>query len=231
LKKIISLLASILLIIGAVYALLSTNGGFKDSNTGAKDVIDAPGSENPGESAAQPGEDTKPAATISPTATPKPGNSGTGPANTAQNEMRGVWISTVWNLDWPSKSGLNTGIQKQEFASLLDSAKKMGLNAVMVQVRPMADSIYPSSYFPWSQFLTGKQGENPGYDPLKYMIDETAKRGMKFYAWFNPYRISTSSEGFKALSPDNPALLHPEWVLACDKGAKWLNPGIPEVSR
>lgn len=143
--------------------------------------------------------------------------------------MRGVWISTVINLDWPSKTGLSASVQKQEFASLLDSARSMGMNAVMVQVRPMSDSFYPSSYFPWSQFLTGRQGGDPGYDPLKYMISEADNRGMKFYAWFNPFRVARSAQDYGNLSADNPAAVHPEWAVALNGGARWLNPGIPAV--
>ncbi|MDT2265068.1 family 10 glycosylhydrolase [Paenibacillus larvae] len=83
------------------------------------------------------------------------------------------------------------------------------MNAVVVQVRPMADAFYPSEYAPWSRYLTGTQG-NPGYDPLAFG-EEAHKRNLGFHAWFNPYRISTQSSLDK-LSADHPARQHPDWV-------------------
>ncbi|MNI77726.1 hypothetical protein D3C73_1340390 [compost metagenome] len=81
--------------------------------------------------------------------------------------MKGAWISTVFNLDWPSTSSAgNEAKQKQEFNTLLDKLQRTGFNAVFVQVRPSGDSLYPSVLVPWSKVLTGTQGKNPGYDPL-----------------------------------------------------------------
>ena len=93
-------------------------------------------------------------------------------------EMRGVWIATVINIDWPSKPGLSSDQQKTEFIRILDKDKAMGMNAVFVQVRPSGDAFYPSQYDPWSEYLTGKQGQapQPYYDPLKFMVDEAHKR-------------------------------------------------------
>ena len=85
----------------------------------------------------------------------------------------------------------------------------MGMNAVVVQVRPMADAFYPSEYAPWSEYLTGTQGKSPGYDPLAFMVEEAHKRNLEFHAWFNPYRISTQSSLDK-LSANHPARQHPD---------------------
>ena len=105
-------------------------------------------------------------------------------------EFRGVWVATVDNIDFPSSKFLTTQQQKDEFIKLLDMHKRNGMNAVVVQIRPASDAFYPSQYEPWSEFLTGKQGQPPSpyYDPLKFMITETHKRGMEFHAWMNPYR-------------------------------------------
>ncbi|HEX4849433.1 MAG TPA: family 10 glycosylhydrolase, partial [Puia sp.] len=105
-------------------------------------------------------------------------------------EFRAVWIATVDNIDWPSKGNFNSELQKAEFIRQLDMHKKNGMNAVIVQVRPAADAFFPSQYEPWSEWLTGKQGQPPAnyYDPLAFMIEETHKRGMEFHAWCNPYR-------------------------------------------
>lgn len=146
---------------------------------------------------------------------------------TAARELRGMWIASVANIDWPSKPGLPVAQQKQEYESLLDRAKATGVNAVFVQIRPTADSFYPSTLEPWSQYLTGTQGQDPGYDPLKFLVSQAHQRDLEFHAWFNPYRISLQSDVTK-LAPNHPARLHPDWVVTYG-GQLYYNPGIPAV--
>ncbi|MBV7528679.1 glycoside hydrolase family 10 protein [Chitinophaga sp. sic0106] len=146
-----------------------------------------------------------------------------------KREMRAVWIATVENIDWPSRRGLSSDQQKQEFINLLEQARRNGLNAVVVQVRPVADAFYMSPYEPWSEYLTGTQGRPPYpyYDPLAFMIEETHKRGMEFHAWFNPYRavfnVSRSSVSAEHITRRNP-----QWFLNYD-GKKYFDPALPEV--
>ena len=147
---------------------------------------------------------------------------------TKSKELRGVWVASVSNIDWPSKKGLSADQQKREFLTILDNVKKWNMNAVFVQVKPTSDAFYPSKYSPWSEYLTGTQGVNPGYDPLKFMVEESHKRGIEFHAWFNPYRLSTSSSRDR-LSSDNIGHKRPEWTVAYG-GQLYLNPGIPEVN-
>lgn len=109
-------------------------------------------------------------------------------------EMRAVWISTVYSADYPSTTN-NAEAQKNEFIQKLEQAQALGLNTVVVQVRPKGDALYQSDLNPWSAVLTGAQGTNPGYDPMAFMIAEAHKRGMEFHAWMNPYRITTSRNG------------------------------------
>jgi len=144
-------------------------------------------------------------------------------------EFRGVWIATVENIDWPSKRGLSNEAQKQEFIALLDLHQKNGMNAIIMQVRPSADALYPSTLEPWSEYLMGKQGlpPSPFYDPLEFMIFETHKRGMEFHAWINPYRAVFNIKK-SSIAPSHITRLHPEWFLTYgDK--KYFNPGLPEV--
>lgn len=144
------------------------------------------------------------------------------------DSLRGVWISTVYNLDWPSPDSYgNPAQQQQEYIQLLDELQQMGINAVFVQVRPAADAIYPSTLVPWSKFLTGTQGQHPGYDPLAFMIAETHKRGMQFHAWFNPFRASTDVK-IDQLAANHVAKLHPEWIVIAGN-KPYINPGIPEA--
>ena len=112
-------------------------------------------------------------------------------AKAPEHDMRAVWISTVYSADYPSTQN-NPSAQKQEFIEKLEQIKALGLNTVVVQVRPKGDAFYNSAYNPWSAVLTGVQGKHPGYDPMAFMIAETHKRGMEFHAWLNPYRITTS---------------------------------------
>ncbi len=143
--------------------------------------------------------------------------------------MRAVWIATVYSSDYPS--ALNDAeAQKQEFIDKLDKIKAMGMNAVAVQVRPKGDAFYESGLNPWSEVLTGTQGQYPGYDTMAFMIEETHKRGMEFHAWMNPYRITTSGTDLTELSADNMARKHPDWILSYN-GAMYYNPAKEEVKQ
>jgi uncharacterized lipoprotein YddW (UPF0748 family) len=138
-----------------------------------------------------------------------------------------MWIATVANVDWPSRTGLPAAAQKAEYRRLLDAAKSLNLNAVFVQVRPTADAFYRSPYEPWSQWLGGTQGKDPGYDVLKFLVDEAHARDLEFHAWFNPYRVSKQAQA-KKLSPQNPARRHPDWVVRYGPEL-WYDPGLPQV--
>ncbi|WP_458407621.1 family 10 glycosylhydrolase [Anaerotignum sp.] len=142
-------------------------------------------------------------------------------------DMRAVWISTVYSADYPSTTN-NEAAQKAEFIEKLDKAQALGLNTVVMQVRPKGDAFYESELNPWSAVLTGVQGMDPGYDPMEFMIKETHKRGMEFHAWMNPYRITTSGTDLSALSVDNMARQHPDWILTYNN-AMYFNPAREEV--
>ena len=142
-------------------------------------------------------------------------------------EFRGVWIASVYNIDWP-KTLDNTEAQKQEFIEILDKLDSLNINAIFVQVRPTSDALYKSYINPWSKYLTGEQGKYPGYDPLQFMIEETHKRDMEFHAWLNPYRITTQGTDLNELAPNNPARIKPEWVLEFNN-ALFYDPENPEV--
>ncbi len=146
-------------------------------------------------------------------------------------EFRGVWIASVDNIDWPLKGMTNPDSQRVEFIRQLDMHKSNGMNAVIVQVRPAADAFYPSPFEPWSQWLTGVQGQPPSpyYDPLEFMIKETHKRGMEFHAWCNPYRADFKI-GASSISPNHVTRIHPEWFL--DYGdKKYFDPASKEVQK
>ncbi|MDQ8187732.1 family 10 glycosylhydrolase [Pelagicoccus sp. SDUM812002] len=144
-------------------------------------------------------------------------------------EFRGVWIPTVANLSWPSKPGLSIADQQAELLALLDEALELNQNAVILQVRPACDAFYLSDIEPWSEYLTGKQGQGPlpFYDPLEFAVTEAHQRGLELHAWFNPYRVRS----LKITAPaadSHVSKRHPEWVRTYGS-LLWLDPGLPEV--
>lgn len=146
-----------------------------------------------------------------------------------EQDMRAVWIATVFNIDYPSTKN-NPTAQKEEYIKKLEELKNIGMNAVVVQVRPKADALYLSRINPWSDVLTGVQGKDPGYDPMTFMIEEAHKRGMTFHAWLNPYRVTTSGTDLNALSADHPARKNPGWVFSYNN-ALYYNPELEEVKK
>ncbi|MGW3288320.1 glycoside hydrolase family 10 protein [Streptomyces sp. NPDC001002] len=142
-------------------------------------------------------------------------------------ELRGVWVATVANRDWPSRPGMTAVEQRTELIAQLDLAVRNRLNAVIFQVRPTADAMWPSPYEPWSQYLTGTQGKDPGWDPLGTAVEEAHARGLELHAWFNPYRIANHTDPTKLVAT-HPARKHPDWVVVYG-GKLYYNPGLPQV--
>lgn len=157
--------------------------------------------------------------------------------------VRGVWLATVSRLDWPPVSSVNLSnaenrVKQQQNAltQKLDKLKSLGINTVFFQVKPDGTALWSSRILPWSDMLTGKIGEDPGYDPLQFMLDEAHKRGMKVHAWFNPYRVSVNTKPSTVtelnrtltLHPASVFVLHRDWIrTASDRFV--LDPGIPEA--
>ena len=111
-----------------------------------------------------------------------------------RREMRGVWIATVANIDWPTRTGLTAPQQQAELIDLLDRAQAAGLNAVYFHIRPAGDAVYRSSLEPWAALLQGSQGTDPGYDPLEYAIIQAHQRGLELHAWINPFRAGNTRD-------------------------------------
>lgn len=148
-------------------------------------------------------------------------------AKDLKSEFRGVWVATVLNIDWPSKSNLSAEKQKQEFNKILDNVTAMKMNAVVVQIRPTADALYKSDLNPWSEVLTGTQGKDPGYDPLDYMVKEAHKRNIEFHAWFNPFRVTNDTKS-RTFAKNSVVNKYPSYVVNYG-GKKYIDPGIPEA--
>ncbi|HSQ32933.1 MAG TPA: family 10 glycosylhydrolase [Gemmatimonadaceae bacterium] len=140
-------------------------------------------------------------------------------------EMRGVWIATVANIDWPSRNSLSADQQRAELTDLFDRASVAGLNAVILQVRPAADALYASAIEPWGAMLTGHQGTDPGYDPLAFAVTEAHARGLQIHAWINPFRAGNTADSL-ALAPSHVFHTHRELVRVYGSQL-WLDPGEP----
>lgn len=147
-------------------------------------------------------------------------------AQIANEELRATWVATVYRIDWPKST--DAASQKQELIALLDESKRNNLNAIFLQIRPNADAFYNSLYEPWSKWLTGTRGNDPGYDPLAFAIEEAHKRGIEVHGWMNPYRFE-SVAGEYANAAGNYLATHPDWILTVDEKT-YFNPGIPEVT-
>jgi uncharacterized lipoprotein YddW (UPF0748 family) len=158
-----------------------------------------------------------------------------GRTTTEPRQLRGMWLTTVSNRDFPSRQGLDAATIQEEYRGWLDVAQRMNHNAVFVHVRPSGDAFWPSDYVLWSEWLTGRRdGTSPGWDPMAFMVAETHARNMEFHAWFNPYKASQSGN-VADLPLNHPLARHPEWAVSYPQGSKsarlYYNPGIPEARR
>ncbi len=143
-------------------------------------------------------------------------------------ELRGAWIATVRNINWPSEPGLPVAKQKEQLLTLIQSAADVGLNALIFQVRTAGDAMYASSIEPWSPFLTGEMGKAPSplWDPLTFAVEAAHQRGMELHAWFNPYRALAGEK--HAPSANHIRRAHPEWTMKYNIDW-WMDPGVLEV--
>ncbi|MFT5997650.1 MAG: uncharacterized lipoprotein YddW (UPF0748 family) [Neolewinella sp.] len=148
---------------------------------------------------------------------------------TADRELRGVWMATVLNIDYPQNPTVNAATLQADFKSQLFRLRQAGINTLFVQVRPAGDAIYPSSHAPWSEWLTGEQGKAPvsDFDPLAYMIKTAHAQGIELHAWVNPYRVAMTLDSLN-FSPVHLYHQQPDWIRTY-AGRRYLDPGLPEV--
>ena len=148
-------------------------------------------------------------------------------APTIPRELRGVWVATVRNIDWPSTDSVSADRQRAELIDLFDRAVAAGFNAVVFQVRPASDAVYRSALEPWAALLTGRQGTDPGYDPLEFAVVEAHARGLELHAWINPFRAGNATDS-SVFAPTH--MWNARRQLVRVYGAQlWLDPGEPEA--
>ncbi|MBV1858052.1 MAG: family 10 glycosylhydrolase [Nannocystaceae bacterium] len=143
-----------------------------------------------------------------------------------EREFRGTWIATVFNINFPAAAGLAADVQQENLIAILDGVSDLGLNAVFLQVRPESDALYASDLEPWSRFLTGTQGQDPGYDPLEFAVAQAHARGLEVHAWINPYRAQVDADS--SVSPLHVSQVLSEYALPYGDGV-WMDPGSSEV--
>ncbi len=142
-----------------------------------------------------------------------------------------MWVATVANIDWPSRVGLSSAEQQQEIRKIVAVARRLKINALILQVRPAADALYTSSVEPWSEYLSGVQGQapQPFYDPLTFWISEAHANGLELHAWFNPYRALHSTA--KSLPATNHLIsMRPDLVRTYGD-QRWIDPGEADSAR
>jgi len=151
-------------------------------------------------------------------------------APAAPREFRAAWVATVANIDWPSRKGLSSAEQQAQIRAIVDRAAELGLNALILQVRTSADAFYPSALEPWSEYLTGTQGQapEPFYDPLALWIELAHARGMELHAWFNPFRARQSAAR-SAPHASHVSQSQPSWVKTYGDQL-WMDPGEPAAA-
>ena len=147
----------------------------------------------------------------------------------AMSEFRAAWVATVDNINWPSKPGLSSKEQQQEAITLLNYLKDHHFNAVIFQVRPMADALYKSNLEPWSYYLSGMQGKapDPFYDPLEFWVEAAHDRGLELHVWLNPYRAYHPTG--KDISNESIVKTNPELVVYLKQGYYWMDPAKKET--
>ncbi len=158
---------------------------------------------------------------------------GAGRVNAESEEIRGIWVATVFSLDYPATPSPSPDTLKAQTDNLLNNVQNLGYNTLFFQLRPSGDAFYPSKIFPWSKYLTGNGGQSPlnGFDPLEYLIDESHKRGIAFHAWINPYRITASANDIQTLPESSIAKTHPHLIINHTDSKLYLNPGEPEATK
>lgn len=152
-----------------------------------------------------------------------------------RRELRGVWVASVFNIDWPSRTAMTETDAKAELTRLLDAMRKLGANAINLQIRPASDALYASTLEPWSRVLSGIEGVGPGWDPLAYAVTEAHARGLELHAWLNPYRAASNKS--QTLAPNHVAKVYPAYAypygtaLVMDPGAKVVRDHVTSVVR
>jgi uncharacterized lipoprotein YddW (UPF0748 family) len=141
-------------------------------------------------------------------------------------ELRAVWVASVFRLDFPSAAGLGEAAIREELAAIVETSAAAGLNAIYFQVRPESDALYASSIEPWSRFLTGTQGRDPGYDPLAILLELARPRGLEVHAWINPLRGLTTTA--IPVAPNHVSRTLADAAIAYDGGIT-MDPSDPRV--
>ena len=149
------------------------------------------------------------------------------PVKKPVGELRGVWV-TYMTLDVENETDKESAF-KSRIDGIIEDMKRSALNTMIVQVRPFCDALYRSKHFPWSHILTGSQGEDPGYDPLEYIVQTAHDNGIYVHAWINPYRISTQNTP-SVFSDDNP-YVRDSSITAEINGALYLNPASEKARK
>lgn len=151
------------------------------------------------------------------------------------DEIRGVYIASVSNINFPSKAGIPEDQLRKELDSIVENSRRVGFDTIYFQARPAGDALYDSALFPTSRYLSGKEGKDIDLDPLAYLIEKASKYDMKVVAWVNPYRVTagkydTKEDALEGLSDENFAKKNPDETVFYG-GKLYFNPGSEAVRK
>ena len=149
--------------------------------------------------------------------------------NSKTANIRAVWIATVYNINYPSRSGLSQKDLSGELDTIINNVISLGANTIFFQVRPCSDALYKSDLFPQSKYVSGTRGEaaNGGFDSLLYLTEKAHEKNISVHAWINPVRILTSTKEIPTLTSWEAATKHPEWTVEYGDGKLYYDIGIP----
>ena len=152
------------------------------------------------------------------------------PPPAVAREFRAAWISPVDGGEWPSRPGMSDEQQRAELLGTIERAAAVGLNAIVLHVRPASDAMYPTDRAPWSSYLVGANDAPPSYDPLAYALAEAHRRGLQVHVWFNPFRAAPPNSSRAPVGARAIARRHPEWIVRYGS-QQWVDPGFPGARR
>ncbi len=138
----------------------------------------------------------------------------------AKEQTRALWVTR-----WEYRT-------QEDIERIIANAAALHFNVILLQVRGNGTVAYPSRFEPWSEEL---DGEDPGWDPLQYAIEQAHAKNMELHAWINVYPGWRGEE-----PPDDPSqlyLAHPDWFMVDELGVPqrltphyvWLSPTHPQV--
>ena len=148
------------------------------------------------------------------------------PGNPPATEVRAVWLTTNYGLDWPTNR-TDIDEQKKELIEILDNLKRFNFNTVFFQSRTRGEVLYRSVIEPMSSVVAPSKLGQPAFDPLAFAIEECHKRGLACHAWVVTYPLG-GNKHVKSLGEQSVTRKQPSIALQY-KNEWFLDPSNPKT--